>query len=202
MRTFVGLLVMGSVLPALVTGCYDTDESKEKSMEERTGLVTLKGGPVTLLGPEIKAGQPAPDVELVANDLSTVQLSSYKGKVCVVLAVPSLDTPVCDTETRRFNEEAANMGDGVAVLAVSMDLPFAQARWCGAAGAKNVQTLSDHRDAAFGSSYGVLIKGLRLLARAVFVVDKQGVVRYTELVKEVATEPDYEAALAAVKEAL
>jgi len=171
-------------------------------MEERTGLVTLKGGPVTLLGPEIKAGQPAPDVELVANDLSTVQLSSYKGKVCVVLAVPSLDTPVCDTETRRFNEEAASLGDDVVVLAVSMDLPFAQARWCGAAGVDNVQTLSDHRDAAFGSSYGVLIKGLRLLTRAIFVVDKQGAVHYTELVKEVTTEPDYDAALAAIKEAL
>lgn len=171
-------------------------------MEERTGLVTLQGNPVTLLGPEIKVGQPASDVELVANDLSTVRLSSFKGKVCVVIAVPSLDTPVCDTETRRFNQEAATLGDDVVVLAVSMDLPFAQARWCGAAGAKNVQTFSDHRDAAFGSSYGVLIQELRLLARAVFVVDKEGMVRYTELVKEVATEPDYEAALAAVKELL
>ncbi|UCD52308.1 MAG: thiol peroxidase [Phycisphaerales bacterium] len=171
-------------------------------MEERTGLVTLKGNPVTLLGPEIKVGQPAPDVELVANDLSAVQLSSFKGKVCVLIAVPSLDTPVCDAETRRFNEEAANLGDDVVVVAVSTDLPFAQARWCGAAGVKNVQTLSDHRDVAFGRSYGALIKDLRLLARAVFVVDKEGVVRYMELVKEVTTEPDYEAALAGVKEAL
>jgi len=166
-------------------------------MQERTGLVTLKGNPVTLLGAEVQVGQPAPDVELTANDLSTVKLSSFKGKVCIITSVPSLDTPVCDTETRRFNEAASTMGDHVAVLAVSMDLPFAQARWCGAAGVKNVQTLSDHRDAAFGTSYGVLIKGLRLLARAVIVVDKQGVVRYTELVKEVASEPDYEAALAA-----
>lgn len=201
MHTFIRCLVMGPICLALVTGCHDKDESKEKTMEERTGLVTLKGGPVTLLGPEIKAGQPAPNVELTANDLSTVQLSSFKGKVCVVIAVPSLDTPVCDTETRRFNKEAANLGDDVVVLAVSTDLPFAQARWCGAAGVKNVQTLSDHRDAAFGASYGVLIKGLRLLARAVFVIDKQGVVRYTELVKEVANEPDYDAALAAVKKA-
>lgn len=166
-------------------------------MQERTGLVTLKGNPVTLLGPEVKVGQPAPDVALTANDLSAVQLSSLKGKVCIITSVPSLDTPVCDTETRRFNESASRMSNDVVVLAVSMDLPFAQARWCGAAGVKNVQTLSDHRDAAFGSSYGVLIKGLRLLARAVFVVDRQGVVRYTELVKEVASEPDYEAALAA-----
>ncbi|MDI6448283.1 thiol peroxidase [Anaerobaca lacustris] len=171
-------------------------------MQERTGLVTSKGNPVTLLGPEVKVGQPAPDVELTANDLSTVKLSSFKGKVCIIASVPSLETSVCDTETRRFNEAASKMGDDVAVLAVSMDLPFAQARWCGAAGVKNVQTLSDHRDAAFGASYGVLIKGLRLLARAVFVVDRQGVVRYTELVKEVGSEPDYEAALAAAGQLL
>jgi len=202
MRTSIGILVRGLVSLVLVTGCQNADESKEKTMEERSGLVTLKGNPVTLLGPEVKVGQSAPDVELVANDLSNVKLSSFKGKVCVIIAVPSLDTPVCDTETRRFNQEAANLGPDVAVLAVSTDLPFAQARWCGAAGVENVQTLSDHRDAAFGSAYGVLIKGLRLLARAVFVVDKQGTVCYTELVKEVATEPDYEAALAAVKEAL
>ena len=201
-HTLAKFLIVSPVWLALVMGCHDADENKEKTMEERTGLVTLQGNAVTLLGPEIKAGQSAPDVELVANDLSPVQLSSFKGKVCVLLAVPSLDTPVCDTETRRFNEEAANLGDDVVVLAISVDLPFAQARWCGAAGAKNVQTLSDHRDAAFGSSYGVLIKGLRLLARAVFVVDKEGTVRYTELVKEVATEPDYEATLAAIKNAL
>ncbi len=170
-------------------------------MKERTGLVTLKGNPVTLLGPEIKVGQAAPDVELTANDLSTVKLSSFQGKVRIITSVPSLDTPVCDTETRRFNEAAAKMGEDVVVLAVSMDLPFA-ARWCGAAGVKNVKTLSDHRDAAFGTAYGVLIKGPRLLARAVFVVDKQGVVRYTELVKEVASEPDYEAALAAARKLL
>ncbi|MHC4520106.1 MAG: thiol peroxidase [Planctomycetota bacterium] len=168
-------------------------------MEERTGVVTLHGNPLTLVGPEISVGQPAPDVELVANDLSDTKLASFKGKVCIITAVPSLDTPVCDTETRRFNEEAASLGDDVAVLAISTDLPFAQARWCSAAGIKNVLTLSDHREATFGTTYGVLIKELRLLARAVFVVDKEGVVRYTELVKEVADEPDYEAALAAAK---
>lgn len=201
MAPFVRCLMIGSALLLLTVGCH-AEEDKEKTMEERKGLVTLKGNPVTLLGPAIKVGQAAPDAELVANDLSTVALSSFKGKVCVILSVPSLDTPVCDTETRRFNEEAANLGSDVVVLAVSMDLPFAQARWCGGAGVKNVQTLSDHRDAAFGSNYGVLIKGLRLLARAVFVVDKNGTVSYTELVKEVATEPDYEAALVAVKNAL
>ncbi len=172
-------------------------------MAERTGLVTMKGNPITLTGSEVKVGQKAPDAELVANDLSIVKLSSLiRGKVCIITSVPSLDTSVCDLETRRFNVEAGNLGDAVAVAAVSMDLPFAQARWCGAAGVKNVQTLSDHRDADFGKTYGVLIKDLRLLARAVFVVDKQGVVRYVELVKEVASEPNYAAALDAAKKLL
>jgi thiol peroxidase len=192
-------LAILAVATITAAGCDDPNGDKEKPMQERTGLVTMKGNPITLVGPEVKVGQPASDVELTANDLSTVKLSSFKGKVCILLAVPSLDTGVCDTETRRFNEAAAGLGDDVAVVAVSMDLPFAQARWCGAAGVKNVQTLSDYRDAAFGTSYGVLIKGLRLLARAVFVVDKEGVVRYTELVKEIASEPDYDAALTAAK---
>lgn len=168
-------------------------------MKERTGLVTFKGNPLTLVGDKVQVGQTAPDVELLANDLSTVKPSAFRGKVCILTSVPSLDTSVCDKETRRFNEEAGRLGDGVAVLPVSMDLPFAQSRWCGAAGVKNVQTLSDHREAAFGTSYGVLIKELRLLARAIFVVDKQGTVRYIELVKEVTNEPDYAAALAAAK---
>ena len=168
-------------------------------MKERTGAVTFQGNPLTLVGDEVKAGQAAPDVELLANDLSTVKLSSFRGKVCVVISVPSLDTSVCDTETRRFNEEATGLDDNVVVLAVSMDLPFAQARWCAAAGIKNVQTLSDHREAAFGTAYGVLIKELRLLARTVFVVDKEGTVRYIEVVKEMTSEPDYAAALAAAK---
>ncbi len=172
-------------------------------MAERTGLVTMKGNPLTLVGKEIKVGRKAPDAELVANDLSAVKLSSLcQDKVSIVTSVPSLDTPVCDLETRRFNEEAGKLGDDVIVLAVSMDLPFAQKRWCGAAGVKNVQTLSDHREAAFGKAYGVLIKELRLLTRAVFVLDKQGVIRYVELVKELGTEPNYDAALKAAKELL
>jgi len=172
-------------------------------MGERTGLVTMKGSPLTLVGNAMKVGQKAPDAELVANDLSAVDLSSLcRGKVCIVTSVPSLDTPVCDLETRRFNEEASKMGDDVIILAISMDLPFAQKRWCGAAGVKNVRTLSDHREAAFGKAYGVLIKELRLLARAVFVSDKQGVIRYVELVKELGSEPNYEAALKAAKELL
>lgn len=162
----------------------------------------MGGNPVTLVGNEVRVGQQAPDVELVADDLSAVKLSSFGGKVRIITAVPSLDTPVCDIETRRFNEEAGKLGNSLVVLTVSMDLPFAQKRWCGAAGVKNVRTLSDYRDALFGRSYGVLIKDLRLLARAVFVVDKNGVIRYQELVKEIATEPNYEAALKAAKELL
>lgn len=171
-------------------------------MQERTGLITMKGNPLTLLGSEIKVGQAAPDVELVANDLSTVKLSSFKGKVGIFTSVPSLDTSVCNKETRRFNEAAAYLGDDTVVLAISVDLPFAQARWREEAGVDKVQTLSDHRDVAFGTSYGVLIKELRLLARAVFVVDREGVIRYIELVDEVTNEPDYDAALKAAEELL
>ena len=168
-------------------------------MQERKGEITMKGKPLTLLGKEVKVGDSAPDFEVVANDMSTVKFSSYRGKVCIITSVPSLDTSVCDIETRRFNEEAGKLGNDVAVMTISMDLPFAQKRWCGAADVKNVQTLSDYRDASFGKAYGVLIKELRLLARAVFVVDKKGTIRYIQIVKEVASEPNYEAALNAVK---
>jgi thiol peroxidase len=168
-------------------------------MQERNGLVTLQGNAVTLLGPELKAGDKAPDFSLLKNDMSPATLGDYAGKVIVLSVVPSLDTPVCDTQTRKFNEKASALGDDVVVLTVSVDLPFAQARWCGAAGVDRVVTLSDHREAAFGAAYGLLIKGLRLLARAVLVVDRDGVIRYTQIVSEVATEPDYDAALAAAK---
>lgn len=168
-------------------------------MQERSGVITFQGNPLTLQGNELKVGDPMPEVSLLANDLSPVQLSSYKGKVCVISVVPSLDTPVCDMQTRKFNEEAGNLDDNVAILTMSMDLPFAQARWCGAAGVDKVTTLSDHREAAFGEAVGVLIKELRLLARAVLVVDKDGVVQYIQLVKEVTEEPDYNAVLEAVK---
>lgn len=171
-------------------------------MSERQGAATMKGNPLTLVGNEVKAGDKAPDSVLVGSDLSEVRLSSFFGKVLVLSAVPSLDTPVCDTETRRFNEEAARLGHEVKIVTVSMDLPFAQKRWCGAAGVENVVTLSDHRNASFGQDYGILIKGLRLLARAVFVVDKEGVVRYVQLVKEVADEPDYDEVSAEVKKLL
>ena len=171
-------------------------------MEERKDIITMKGQPLTLLGKEIRLGEPAQDFEVLTNELSAVKLSSYRGKVCVISSVPSLDTPVCDTMTRRFNLEAASLGDDVVVLTISMDLPFAQSRWCGAADVENVQTLSDHRDASFGTAFGVLIKELRLLARAVFVVDKEGIARYVQIVNELTSEPDYEAVLKAVKEVL
>ena len=169
-------------------------------MQERDGLVTMKGNPITLMGTEIQVGDKAPDFVAIDNDLNPVSFDSFRGKVCIVSSVPSLDTPVCDMETRRFNDEAGRLADDVEILTISMDLPFAQKRWCGAAGVDRVQTLSDHRDAAFGQAYGVLIKGLRLLARAVFVVDKEGTIRYMELVKEIASEPDYDSILTAVKE--
>ena len=168
-------------------------------MGERAGAITMKGNPLTLVGNEVKVGQTAPDFVAVDNGLAPAKLSSFRGKTCVLVSVPSLDTPVCDMESRRFNEEAGRLGSGVAILIISMDLPFAQKRWCGAAGVSNVQTLSDHRDASFGNSFGVLIKELRLLARAVFVVDKQGVLRYAQLVKEVTKEPDYQEVLDALK---
>ena len=169
-------------------------------MQERTGLVTFGGMPVTLVGPELKIGDDAPDVEVTDNDLKPVKLSTFKGKVAIVSAVASLDTSVCDVETRRFNQEAGKLGDDVVVLTISMDLPFTQKRWCGAAGVESVKTFSDHRTAAFGQAWGVLMKELRVLARAVFVVDREGDIRYIELMKEVGTEPDYDAALKVVKE--
>ncbi len=167
-------------------------------MEERSGIVTMRGNPVTLVGPELKVGDAAPDFTVIANDLSQVRFSSFRGKVCIVSSVPSLDTPICDTQTRRFNEAAANLGPNVEILTISMDLPFAQARWCGAAGVERVRTLSDHRDASFGTSFGVLIKEFRLNARAVFVVDKEGRLRHVQIVPEIAQEPDYDAVLDAV----
>jgi len=161
-------------------------------MKERTGIITMKGNPLTLLGNEVNLGERAPDFIALDPNLTPIKLSSYRDKVCVISSVPSLDTPVCDTETRKFNEEAGKLGDKIQILTISMDLPFAQKRWCGAAGISKIQTLSDHRDAQFGLAYGVLIKELRLLARAVFLVDQKGDLRYTQLVKEITNEPNYE----------
>ena len=168
-------------------------------MSERAGAVTFQGAPLTLVGPELKAGDTAPDFTVLGNDLSEVKLSDFAGQVRIVSVVPSLDTPVCDTQTRRFNEAAASLGDDVVILTISMDLPFAQQRWCAAAGVEAVRTLSDHRDAGFGRAWGVLIQELRLLSRALFVVDREGTIRHVEVVAEITHEVDYDAALAAAK---
>jgi thiol peroxidase len=172
--------------------------------QERKAAATLRGNPLTLAGPELKAGQPAPDFTAVANDLKEVRLGDARGKVVVLSSVPSLDTPVCDTETRRFNQEAAALGDAVEVWTVSMDLPFAQKRWCGAAGVDRVRTLSDFRHRTFGEVYGVRIVDGPIAgvnARAVFVVGKDGKITHAQYVKEVASEPDYEAVLGAARAA-
>lgn len=166
--------------------------------------VTLRGNPLSLGGSEVSVGQAAPDFTVVNNDLQPVTLSEAQGKVIILSAVPSVDTPVCDTETRRFNEEAAKLGEGIEIWTLSMDLPFAQKRWCGAAGVEQVKTLSDFRDRAFAEGYGVLITDgplAGITARAVFVVGKDGTLKHVEYVSEIANEPDYDAALNAAKAA-
>ena len=171
-------------------------------MADRT--VTLRGNPLTLGGSEVKPGQAAPDFTAIDNGLQTVRLSDAKGKVVILSSVPSLDTPVCDTETRRFNQEAGALGSDVEVWTISMDLPFAQKRWCGAAGVTAVKTLSDFREKSFGQHYGVAITSGPLAgvnARAVFVVGKDGKVKHVEYVPEIASEPNYAEALSAARAA-
>jgi len=169
--------------------------------KERPGAVTMRGNPLTLVGPELKAGEKAPAFKALDGNLKEVSLDASKGKTRIFSVVPSLDTPVCDMQTRRFNEEAGKLGDAVVVYTVSADLPFAQKRWCGAANAKNVQTLSDHRDMSFGDAFGTHVKELRLDARAVFVVDPSDKIVHAEYVKEIAEHPNYDAALAAARKA-
>ena len=166
---------------------------------ERANVVKMKGSPMTLVGPEIRVGDKAPGFSVRTQDLQPFTLQDTRGKVRLFSVVPSLDTPVCDLETRRFNSEATKLGPDVVILTVSMDLPFAQKRWCGAAGVDKVVTVSDHRDASFGTAYGVLVKDVRLLARAVFVVDRGGIIRYVQLVKDTGTQPDFAPVLDAVK---
>ena len=194
--------VIGLFILMMVFGCDNsTDNERKAVMEERTGVITFKGGPLTLVGPELKVGSKAPEFTATGNGLSPVKLSDYAGKVVLISSVPSLDTHVCDIQTRRFNEEAASLGDDVVILTVSMDLPFAQARWCGAAGIDKIVTASDYAEREVGLKYGLLIKELKLLARAVFVVGKDGTVKYVQIVPEVTTEPDYAAAIKAAKAA-
>jgi thioredoxin-dependent peroxiredoxin len=171
-------------------------------MAERTGIITMHGNPLTLAGNEVKVGEKAPDFVVLDNSLNPVKLSSFRGKVVVISSVPSLDTPVCEIETKRFNEEAGKLGDDIVILTISMDLPFAQKRWCAAQGVKTVKTLSDHREASFGTAFGVLIEELRLLARVVFVIDREGTISYIQVVKEQGHEPDYDEVLKAARELL
>lgn len=167
---------------------------------ERAGVVTFKGGPLTLIGPELKVGDKAPEFEVIDGGLNPVHLASSKGKVRLFSAVPSLDTPVCSIQTKRFGEALASLPPEVQFYTVSADLPFAQKRWCGAESV-DVVTLSDHRKLSFAESYGLLIKELRLLARAVIVVDAKDRIAYVQIVPEVTSEPDYEEALEAAKKA-
>jgi len=168
-------------------------------MQERSAIVTFRGNPVTMLGPELKVGDKAPDFCIVDQQLNPVTLADTEGKTRIISTVPSLDTPVCDAETRRFNQEAAQLPGNIVILMVSMDLPFAQKRWCAAAGVDRVMTLSDYQESSFGFAYGVLIKELKLLSRSIFVVDANDTICYIQHVPEITEEPDYAAVLGAAR---
>ncbi len=166
---------------------------------EKTGIITFKGNPMTLIGPDISVGEKAPDFTVVNNDLQPVKLSDFQGQVVIISSVPSLDTPLCEMQTKRFNEEASKLN--AKILTISMDLPFAQKRFCSSFNIENVMTLSDYKERSFANAFGLLIKELALATRAVFVVDKEGKITHKEIVKEVTEHPDYEKALAAAKQA-
>lgn len=159
----------------------------------------MGGNPITLLGPKLEEGNKAPDFTVLDIDLMPKRLSDYTGKIKLISVIPSIDTGVCTVQTKKFNEFAAGLDDDVAILSISMDLPFAQKRWCGAEGVDRVEVLSDHREASFGRAYGVLIEELRLLNRAVFIIDKTDTVRYIDIVTENHDHPDYERGLEALK---
>jgi thiol peroxidase len=170
----------------------------------RSGAVTFKGTPLTLAGEAVKVGQPAPDFTIHYFDggLKTIKLADLKGKPAFLSVVPSLDTPVCQTQTKKFNDQLSSFGDRINAVTISLDLPFSMNRFCGAESIKNMKVGSDYQDRNFGKSYGMLIEELKLLARGVFVLDASGKVAYAETVKEVASEPNYDAALAALKSLL
>ena len=166
---------------------------------ERKGITTMKGNPMTLVGPELKAGDKAPDFTVLDQAMAPKSLKDFEGKFKVISVTPSLDTPVCDLQIHWFNEDAANQPADVAVLNISMDLPFAIKRFCATGGIDRAEALSDHRDASFGTNWGVLMKELRLPARSIVVFDRENVIRYVQIVPEQTTEPYYEAALNALK---
>jgi thioredoxin-dependent peroxiredoxin len=167
-------------------------------MNERKGIITFQGNPLTLVGPELNVGDKAPDFLLLDGDLKEFRLKDFAGRIKVISVTPSLDTPVCDIQARRFNQEASRLSGDIIVMNVSMDLPFAISRFCAAAGIERVRAFSDHREASFGNAFGVLIKELRLLARAVFIVGKKDIVEYQEIVPEITHLPDFDAALGVI----
>ncbi|MCP1136209.1 thiol peroxidase [Paenibacillus polysaccharolyticus] len=169
-------------------------------VQERTGVATLVGQPITLLGPELKVGDQAPDFKINKDLMTEASLSDYKGKVKLISVVPSLDTGVCDAQTRRFNQEAANLGEDVVILTISADLPFAQSRFCSIAGIDKVVALSDYKHGSFGQAYGVLIKELQLDHRAIFIIDADDTIQYVEYLREMSEHPNYESALNALRE--
>ena len=169
---------------------------------ERKGIVTLKSRPVTLIGQALEKGNKVPDFVVLDKDLKEVALKDFPGKAKLISVAVSLDTPVCDRQARKFNEEAAQLPDEVAIMNITMDLPFAIGRFCSTAGIDKIKTLSDYRDASFGMGFGVLIKELRLLARAIFLVDRDNILRYSEIVPEVTGQVNFEKALSETRSLL
>lgn len=166
---------------------------------ERKGIITFQGAGLTLTGTEVKVGEKAPDFTVLDNELNAVTLKDFAGKIKIISVTPSLDTPVCDAQLRRFNEEAAKLGDNVVIMNISMDLPFANARFCSTAGIEKAKTYSDHKDASLGMAYGLLISELRLLTRAIVVVDANDTITHFEIVPEITDNPDFDKALAAAQ---
>jgi len=177
-----------------------SQRGKQVMVQERANVVTFRGNPLTLLGPDLQVGEKAPDFRVVDTDLNPVTLKDFAGKVLLISVTPSLDTPVCDLQGRKFNELAANLSEDVVVVNISVDLPFAQKRWCGANNIDRIKVLSDYQERDFGLKYGVLIKELKLLARSVWIIDKDGVIRYKQIVPEVTNEPNYDEAMEALKQ--
>lgn len=168
-------------------------------LPQKKGLVFARGNALTLLGQELKVGDKAPEFQVVDNNVSPVKLSDFKGKVVLLSVTPSIDTGICDLQAKRFNKMATEVSGDVVILSISVDLPFALARWCGATGSDKIKTLSDYQDWNFGLQYGMLIKESRLLARSVWIIDKKGVIRYIQIVPELPTEPNYNEAFDALK---
>ena len=200
-KIYFSILVV-TILILLRSSSFSQVQENCASVEERSGVATMKGKPIVLLGHEVKVGQKAPDFVVQANDMSDARLNDFFGKIKLIASVPSLDTKVCDLEIRHFNQEASLLSPDIKILFISMDLPFAQKRFCSAADIKNVRAFSDHRTGDFGINYGVLIKDIRLLSRAIFIVDKNDTVRYVQYVHEEGTQPDYEAALKVLRSLL